>query len=59
MTAVKANTVRRKNGIIHAMKNRAKAALAPAFTIVGGAVAGTRCAAVEISQNRQTWQINS
>ena len=45
------------------MKNRAKAALAPALTIVGGAVASTRgaavSAAVEISQSRQTWQINS
>ena len=59
MTAAKTNTAGQKNGIIHAMKNRAKAALAPALTIVGGAVAGTRCAAVEISQNRQTWQINS
>lgn len=59
MTAVKANTVRRKNGIIHAMKNRAKAAHAPALTIVGGAVASTRGAAVEISQSRQTWQINA
>lgn len=59
MTAVKANTVRRKNGIIHAMKNRAKTTLALALAIVGGAVASTHGAAVEISQSRQTWQINS
>ena len=32
-----------KNGIIRAMNNRAKSALALALAIVGGAVAGTRC----------------
>ena len=32
-----------KNGIICAMNNRAKSALALALAIVGGAVAGTRC----------------
>ena len=57
------------------MNNRDKSALALALAIVGGIAAGMRCdasewvenssqtnprvAAVEISQNRQTWQINS
>ena len=72
---MKANTERGKNGIIHAMKPHAKTALSPALAIVGGIAADMRCdasewvenssqtnprvAAVEISQNRQTWQINS
>ncbi|MBQ3314427.1 MAG: hypothetical protein IJG70_00535 [Kiritimatiellae bacterium] len=57
------------------MKPHAKSALALALAIVGGIAACMRCdasewvenssqtnprvAAVEISQNRQTWQINS
>ena len=62
-TAAKTNTAGQKNGIIHAMKPHAKSALSLALAIVGGAVASTRgaavSAAVEISQIRQTWQINS
>ena len=41
------------------MKPHAKTALSLALAIVGGAVASKRGAAVEISQIRQTWQINS
>ena len=57
------------------MKPHAKTALSLALAIVGGMAVGLRCdasvtvetptqttprpAAVEISQNRQTWQINS
>ena len=39
----KANTARGKNGIIHAMNNRDKSALALALAIVGGIAAGMRC----------------
>ena len=74
-SAAKANTERGRNGIIHAMKPYAKTALSLALAIVGGMAVGMRCdalewvenssqytprvAAVEISQSRQTWQINS
>ena len=58
-TAPKTNTAGQKNGIIHAMKPHAKSALSLALAIVGGMAAGMRPAAVEISQSRQTWQINS
>ena len=74
-SAAKANTMRGKNGIIHAMKPHAKSALSIALAIVGGIAAGMRCdasegvdnssqyaigsAAFEISQNRQLWQIDS
>ena len=42
-SAAKANTERGKNGIIHAMNNRDKSALALALAIVGGIAAGLRC----------------
>ena len=42
-SAAKANTARGKNGIIHAMNNRDKSALALALAIVGGIAAGLRC----------------
>ena len=42
-SAAKANTERGKNGIIHAMKPRAKSALSLALAIVGGIAAGMRC----------------
>ena len=42
-SAAKANTERGKNGIIHAMNNRDKSALALALAIVGGIAAGMRC----------------
>ena len=35
--------MRGKNGIIHAMNNRAKSALSLALAIVGGIAAGMRC----------------
>ena len=40
---MKANTGCGRNGIIHAMNNRAKSALALALAIVGGIAAGMRC----------------
>ena len=43
ITAAEANTERGKNGIIHAMNNRAKSALSLALAIVGGIAAGMRC----------------
>ena len=42
---------RGKNGIISAMKNRAKTALALALAIVGGIAAGLRCDASEWVDN--------
>ena len=42
-SAAKANTERGKNGIIHAMNNRDKSALALALALVGGIAAGMRC----------------
>ena len=50
-SAAKANTERGKNGIIHAMNNRAKTALALALAIVGGIAAGLRCDASEWLDN--------
>ena len=47
----KANTGRGKNGIIHAMNNRAKTALSLALAIVGGLAAGLRCDASEWVDN--------
>ena len=52
----KANTERGKNGIIHAMNNRAKTALPLALAIVGGIAAGMRCDASEWVDNSS--QIN-
>jgi hypothetical protein len=43
MTAAKINTAGQKNGIIHAMTNSAKTALALALAIVGGMAANMRC----------------
>ena len=48
-----------KNCIMRDVKNHAKSALALTLAIAGGIAAGMRPAAVEISQSRQTWQINS
>ena len=42
---------RGKNGIIHAMNNRDKSALALALAIVGGIAAGMRCDASEWVEN--------
>ena len=50
-SAAKANTNRGKNGIIHAMNNRAKTALSLALAIVGGIAAGLRCDASEWVDN--------
>ena len=50
-SAAKANTMRGKNGIIHAMNNRDKSALALALAIVGGIAAGMRCDASEWVDN--------
>ena len=50
-SAAKANTARGKNGIIHAMNNRDKSALALALAIVGGIAAGLRCDASEWVDN--------
>ena len=50
-SAAKANTERGKNGIIHAMNNRDKSALALALAIVGGIAAGLRCDASEWVDN--------
>ena len=50
-SAAEANTARGKNGIISAMKNRAKSALALALAIVGGIAAGMRCDASEWVEN--------
>ena len=45
---------RGKNGIISAMKNRAKTALALALAIVGGIAAGMRCdASVTVEASTQ------
>ena len=41
-SATKVNTMRGKNGIIHAMNNHAKSALALALAIVGGIAAYSR-----------------
>ena len=50
----KANTARGKNGIIHAMNNRDKSALALALAIVGGIAAGMRCdASVKVESSSQ------
>ena len=46
-SAAKANTGCGRNGIIHAMNNRDKTALALALAIVGGIAAGMRCDASE------------
>ena len=43
--------MRGKNGIIHAMNNRDKSALALALAIVGGIAAGMRCDASEWVEN--------
>ena len=43
--------MRGKNGIIHAMNNRDKSALALALAIVGGVAAGTRCDESEWVEN--------
>jgi len=54
-SAAKANTERGKNGIISAMKNRAKTALSLALAIVGGIAAGMRCdASVTVETSSQT-----
>ena len=46
---------RGKNGIIHAMNNRDKSALALALAIVGGIAAGMRCdASVTVETPTQT-----
>ena len=45
-SAAKASTRRGKNGIIHAMNNRDKSALALALAIVGGIAADMRPAAL-------------
>ena len=50
-SAAEANTERGKNGIIHAMNNRAKTALSLALAIVGGIAAGMRCDASEWVDN--------
>ena len=50
-SAAKANTERGRNGIIHAMNNRAKTALSLALAIVGGMAAGMRCDASEWVDN--------
>ena len=53
-SAAKANTERGKNGIIHAMNNRAKTALALALAIVGGIAADLRCdASVTVETSTQ------
>ena len=53
-SAATANTERGKNGIIHAMNNRAKTALALALAIVGGIAAGLRCdASVTVETSTQ------
>ena len=56
-SAAEANTERGKNGIIHAMKNRDKSALALALAIVGGIVAGLRCDASEWIDNSSQYAI--
>ena len=58
-SAAQSNTGRGKNCIMRDVKNHAKSALALTLAIAGGIAAGMRPAAVEISQSRQTWQINS
>ena len=50
-SAAEANTERGKNGIIHAMTNSAKTALALALAIVGGMAANMRCDASEWVEN--------
>ena len=58
-SAAKPSGQRGKNGIMRDVKSHAKSALALTLAIAGGIAAGMRPAAVEISQSRQTWQINS
>ena len=58
-SAAQSNTGRGKYGIMRDVKSHAKSALALTLAIAGGIAAGMRPAAVEISQSRQTWQINS
>ncbi len=56
-SAANANTERGRNGIIHAMNNRDKSALALALAIVGGIAAGMRCDASEWVDNSSQYAI--